>query len=240
MKTMICLILDRSGSMGGRENDVINGVNTFIADQKKLPDPASIAFVRFDSEAIERFRSMASLAECQPLNRDEYSPRGGTPLLDAIGKTLEELDNDWFAEKPDRAVLVIVTDGENNASHKFTKAQIKRMIESRQESGKWAIIYLGADVDAFVEASSMGISTQNTANYKATPMGMRSMYAAASASVESVRKTGFTLSSNLGGDIEEDGQVTRRAPSVQQQAQEPLKTEPWTAPEGNRPWSPPA
>src|SRR3990167_6944268 len=98
MKTMICLILDRSGSMHGRENDVIGGVNSFIEEQKKLPDPASIAFVRFDTEAIERFRAMGPLSEVQPLTLADYQPRGGTPLLDAVGTTIAKLDDDWKTE----------------------------------------------------------------------------------------------------------------------------------------------
>src|SRR6185369_9888604 len=72
VKTLICLILDRSGSMSGRESDVINGANGFIDKQKALPDPSSIALVRFDSEGIERFRAMAPLAECAPITEEDY------------------------------------------------------------------------------------------------------------------------------------------------------------------------
>ena len=204
MKSMICLILDRSGSMAGRENDVIGGVNSFLDEQKKLPDPASIAFVRFDTEATERFRPMASLAECKPLTVDEYKPRGGTPLLDAIGKTIVQLDGDWKTEQPERAILVIVTDGEENSSVEYTKAKIKEMIQARQDSGKWAIIYLGANVDAFHEAGSMGIAMANSAGYQNTAMGTKTMYAAASNAVGMMRATGATMAENLGRDIGED------------------------------------
>ncbi len=102
MKAMICIILDRSGSMSGRETDVIGGVNSFLADQKKLAEPASIALVRFDTEAIERFRPMVALEQCEALQASEYQPRGGTPLLDAIGQTVTQLDEDWKREQPDR------------------------------------------------------------------------------------------------------------------------------------------
>src|SRR5712671_2965563 len=74
MKSMICLILDRSGSMAGREKDVIGGVNTFLDEQKKLPHPASVAFVRFDTSATERFRPMASLKDVEPLTPTDYVP----------------------------------------------------------------------------------------------------------------------------------------------------------------------
>lgn len=203
LKTVICLILDRSGSMSGRESDVIGGVNSFLEDQKKLDAPASIAMVRFDSQGIERFRSMGPLQSCAKLTADDFQPRGGTPLLDAIGKTLNDLDNDWRTENPDRGILVIVTDGQENASIEFKKDQIKKMILDRQASGRWAIIYLGANVDAFGEASSMGISNMNTANYINTPKGIGAMYFAASSNVSAMRSSGNTYADSLNCTIGE-------------------------------------
>lgn len=238
MKAMICLILDRSGSMAGREADVIGGVNTFLDEQKKLPDPASIAMVRFDTDAVERFRPMQALAECKPLAKADYQPRGGTPLLDAIGKTLADLENDWKTEQPERAILMIVTDGEENSSREYTKAKIKEMIESRQASGKWAIVYLGANVDAFSEAGSMGISLANSAGYTNTARGTKSMYAAASGAVGMMRATGATMAHNLGRDIgeEDDQQPAAPAPVPPQ----PVAAQPWSEPKSAGPWTPPA
>lgn len=210
MNTLICLILDRSGSMGGREDDVVNGVNAFIADQKKLPDPATVVLVRFDSEEIERFRPAQPLAGLIPLSREDFKPRGGTPLLDAIGKTMDDLQKDWDAGDFDRGVMVIVTDGQENASRTYTKPMIKERISAAQESGLWAIIYLGANVDAFAEASQMGIAASNTANYANTSVGTISAYANLSASTTSVRTTGKTWVDNLEGDIQEDGTVKKR------------------------------
>ena len=228
MKAMICLILDRSGSMGGRENDVVNGVNAFIEEQKKLPDPASIAFVRFDTEAVERFRPMQALSEVKPLERGEYQPRGGTPLLDAVGKTIVQLDDDWKAEKPERCIVVIVTDGEENSSCEYTKAKIKALIDARQASGKWAFIYLGANVDAFHEAGQMGISAMNTGGYVNTAKGTRAMYHAASASVGQMRATGATLAHNLGRNIGEDDE--KQAPQPVAPAPVAVPAQPWTPP----------
>ncbi len=209
LKTMICLILDRSGSMKGRETDVVGGVNAFITEQKQLPNPASIAFVRFDGMATERFREMGPLAECKPLKPADYQPRGETPLLDAVGRTIVQLDEDWKTEKPDRCIVMIVTDGEENASRQYTKEQIQGLIKARQNSGLWAFIYLGANVDAFAEATSMGINPANAANYKPTAKGLRATYMAAGAAVMSMRFSGSTVSDSLGGDIEEDGTVKR-------------------------------
>lgn len=222
MKTLICLILDRSGSMSGREADVIGGVNTFIEEQKKLPDPASICFVRFDTGGVERFRPLTELAACPPLTKDDYVPRGGTPLLDAVGQTTVQLDEDWKTERPDRATVVIVTDGQENSSVEYTKEKVKALITSREASGKWAFIYLGANVDAFAEAGSMGINLANTAGYQNTAAGTKSLYTTLSASVATMRATGNTVAHNLGGEIGEDGAVKK--------AQKTPDGHPWTPP----------
>ena len=240
MKTLICLILDRSGSMSGRKSDVINGANGFIDKQKALPDPASIALVRFDSEGIERFRAMAPLAECTPITEEDYQPRGGTPLLDAVGQTIMALEGDWRREQPERAIVVIVTDGLENASREYTKLKVKELIEARQASGKWAFIYLGANVDAFAEGGEMGIAAANTAGYVNSAAGLRATYNSASASVSHMRTTGRTLAENLGGSINEDGSVTKRPEGGAQARPEQPKTSARPANQPNPPaWTPP-
>lgn len=210
-KTMICLIVDRSGSMMPLRKDVVGGVNSFIDQQKKQPDPAQMALVRFDSPentpVIERFRPMQPLTTLQPLTEEEYEPRGWTPLLDAVGRTIVDLDEDWKRDQPDRAIVVIVTDGMENASKEYTKPKIKSLIEAREASGKWTFIFLGANVDAFAEASALGIRSANTASYTASAAGMGATYSTVSETVGRMRRTGATMAHNLGGDITEDGTV---------------------------------
>jgi len=240
MKTLICLILDRSGSMSGRESDVINGANGFIDKQKALPDPASIALVRFDSEGIERFRAMAPLAECAPITEEDYQPRGGTPLLDAVGQTIMALEGDWRREQPERAIVVIVTDGLENASREYTKAKVKELIEARQASGKWAFIYLGANVDAFAEGGALGIAAANTAGYVNSAAGLRATYNSASLSVSHMRTTGQTLAHNLGGNINEDGSVTQRPKAgAPAEPATPKPSAPPASQAGSTTWTPP-
>lgn len=243
MKTMICLILDRSGSMQGRENDVIGGVNSFIEEQKKLPAPASVAFVRFDTDATERFRPMKPLTEVEPLTRNDYQPRGGTPLLDAVGRTITALDEDWKTEKPERCIVVIVTDGEENASKEYTKQKIQALIKARQDSGMWAFIYLGANVDAFHEAGQMGIAAANTAGYTNTSAGVKHMYSTASASVKHMRSSGATLSHNLGrnlGEQDDDQQAAPAPAPIPQQAASTTWVPPTGAPTSSGTWTPPS
>lgn len=237
MKTMICLVLDRSGSMGGRENDVVGGVNAFIEEQRKLPDPACMAFVRFDSEAIERFQPMQALAEVKMMTKDDFKPRAGTPLLDAIGQTITALEEDWKREQPDRAIMLIVTDGEENHSREYTKAKIKEMIESRQASGKWGFIYLGANVDAFAEGGSMGFSRANTAGYQNTAKGTQTLYAAASNAVRGMRLSAATEAAGLGRNVGEDEPEQPVVASAPPQAPSGPQ---WQAPKPAGPWTPPA
>lgn len=242
MKTMICIILDRSGSMGGRENDVINGVNSFIAKQKLDPEPTSIALVRFDTEAIERFRAMGPLGEVMELTGMDYQPRGGTPLLDAVGRTIIELDDDWKREQPDRAIVVIVTDGEENSSREYSKEKIKQLIEAREGSKLWAFIYLGANVDAFVEGAKMGIRSVNTAGYAATPQGIAQSFSTVSATASAMKFSGVMDAFNLGGNIAEDGTLVKAPTAGSSTVPVPTWVPPSTGSAPTPPliWSPPA
>lgn len=205
MKTLIYIVLDRSGSMGGRESDTVGGINGLVADQKKIKGEADIALVRFDSVSIETFRPLEPISRFTPIGIHEVQARGGTPLLDAIGFTTDEADKVWKMGGYERGVLVIVTDGEENQSTKFSRAHIKERIERFQASGQWQIIYLGADVDAFREASQLGVMLQNSAGYTKSAKGMKVAFDSISASLSETRTTGSTVSSflnkvNLGED----------------------------------------
>lgn len=244
MKTMIALILDRSGSMNGREADVIGGVNQFLADQKALAEPASVAFVRFDTE-VERFRSMTALENVEPLTDTEFRPRGSTALLDAVGQTIVALDEDWKTEQPDRAILVIVTDGEENASQEFNREKVKSLIEAREASGLWSVIYLGANVDAFAEGASLGVRSANTASYLNTQSGTAGLYRSLSNSVATMRSSGRT-DAGLGGSIQGDGSV-QQVPTPAKATAPIAAAKPWTPPSAATPntpatnaaWTPP-
>jgi hypothetical protein len=253
MKTLIAVILDRSGSMSGHESDTIGGVNNFIEEQKKLSDDSAILFVRFDTE-YERFRDRVELAKCTPLTAGEYKPRGMTSLLDAVGKTINAMENDWISFKPERAIVVIVTDGEENSSTEFTNAKIKEMIKSREASGKWAFIYLGTDVNAFAEGAKLGVQALNTAGFNKTARGFASTYANVSQTVSHMRFSGSTVAHNLGGKIEDDGSVSKEpavggwdvpvSPVVVGAPISDVKANVWQAPAGTATqastWTPPA
>ena len=223
-KTLIEFILDRSGSMNGRQADVVGGANRFLQEQRLLPHPALVGFTRFDDQAIERFRTPTPLKETLDLRLEEFVPRGMTPLLDAIGQTLIRIDSDWREIQPSRAIVIIITDGLENHSREYTRQKIQSMIRAREQSGRWTFIYLGANIDSFAEAGSIGISMANTANYKQTREGVYAMYAAASAGVSNMRASG-AMTANLGGDIAEDGSITPPTPVLPSDVEDPVGIE---------------
>jgi Mg-chelatase subunit ChlD len=150
-------ILDRSGSMQMCRDDTIGGFNSLVNDQKSLG--GTMTLVQFDHEYLVSYES-TPVNDVLPLNNETFQPRGSTALLDAIGKTLK-----LYADKP-VATVVILTDGQENASTEYTKAHIKDLIDQKTKDG-WTFMYIGANQDAFAEAGSMGIAPGCTMNYDA-------------------------------------------------------------------------
>ena len=143
--TEIIFILDESGSMGSVRNDVVGGFNTFVKDQKELPREAILTLVKFDTD-YTKLHEGALLENVNDLNNETYRPGGMTALLDAVGKTINEvvsrhatLDKD---EVPAKTIMVVFTDGEENSSQEFRKlADIAKMVKEREiNKTYWAIV----------------------------------------------------------------------------------------------------
>jgi len=193
--TEIVIILDESGSMSTKVNDVIGGFNKFISEQKKVPGEANVTLATFNSPGTyEQVFSRKPLINVEELNTKTYSPGGMTALLDAVGRTIdyegECLRNIDEPQRPDKIMFIIITDGEENSSTEYKKSRILEMIEHQTEVYKWQFIYLGANQDAFSEAASMGIPTINALNYVADQKGFVSAYSSMSECVSSYRSTG--------------------------------------------------
>jgi hypothetical protein len=186
-KRHIIPIMDRSGSIGSILSDMQGGYDQFIADQlvtdqqEGLTTTASL--YQFDEKHDQLF-SFAPLAE---LKSYKIVPRGWTALLDAVGTALVKEGEALAAlpedQRPGKVVVLIASDGKENYSKEYSKAQVAAMVTAQQEKYGWVIIYNGANQDAFAEAGGMGISGDTTLDYMATPEGTQSGWAAASASV---------------------------------------------------------
>ena len=161
------LILDRSGSMDTCLDDTIGGFNAFLREQ--TVDGGTLSLILFDHEYTPVYDKKPIL-EVEPLTRETFVPRGSTALLDAIGKTIKSITDDRTP------MIAILTDGQENASHAFTKAHIKDLIETKTKEG-WTFAYLGANQDAFAEAGSIGIKPGATLNFDAnrTPDAFREL-----------------------------------------------------------------
>lgn len=151
-------LLDRSGSMEACWDDTIGGYNALVKEQSAFG--GTMTLVQFDHEYTVTYKQ-SPIGEVVPLTRETYKPRGSTALLDAIGRTIKT----W--ESPDAPTVIILTDGQENSSTKYTKAHIKDLIEAKTNDG-WTFMYLGANQDAFAEAGSMGIAPACTMNYDVT------------------------------------------------------------------------
>jgi uncharacterized protein YegL len=173
----IVFVLDRSGSMGGLESDVIGGFNKFITEQKKEEGKAEVTVVLFDHEYNILYDRL-DLKKVEPLTSKEYWARGNTALLDAIGKTIEALDA--RLEDDDQVLFIINTDGFENSSTQYDNKKIAEMVTHHQDELEWKFIFLGANIDSFATGGNIGISSNTTRNYTASSKGVASVYASVS------------------------------------------------------------
>lgn len=162
----VVFLLDMSGSMLGMEEDTIGGYNGYLDNMKD--SDAKVTTVLFNG-SHEMITNGKCIKNVKKLSRKQYIPGGSTALLDAIGDTIKYMD-----EKCSNKVLfIITTDGEENSSRRYTKEDIKRLINIHDN---WEFIYLGADIDSYSEASSIGIKSNRTSNYKKTSKGVSKLF----------------------------------------------------------------
>jgi len=162
----IVFLLDRSGSMGGMEEDTIGGYNSYLKEQRK--NNVLVTTVLFDDK-YEILHQRKHIKNVSDLTKNDYYVRGCTALLDAIGKTINLMDRD----KAKKVIFIITTDGLENASKEYSKEQIKKMIKKHDN---WEFMYIGADIDSYSEGMSIGIKTSNISNYTKSKRGVKKLF----------------------------------------------------------------
>ena len=188
--TELVFILDRSGSMAGLERDTIGGFNSMIRKQKAEKGKCYVSTVLFDHER-EVLHDRVKLSEVPEMTERDYTVRGSTALIDAIGKAIHHIGNiHKYARKedvPERTVFIITTDGMENSSHLYTSDEVKRKIERQKAKYGWEFLFIGANIDAVSTAAKFGINKDRAVNYNADSEGTRILYESVSEAVQNIR-----------------------------------------------------
>jgi uncharacterized protein YegL len=188
--TEIAAILDRSGSMESLTNDTIGGFNNFLKEQQEISGEAVLTTVLFNDK-YKLLHDRVDIKKVKPMTNKEYVASGNTALLDAMGKTITDigvkLHNTPENERPSRVIIFVITDGEENSSTKYTNDKIKQMVELQKNTYSWEFIFLGANVDAFAVAASIGISADRAFNIAEDAEGIVSAQLEMSGAVSNLR-----------------------------------------------------
>ena len=190
-RVLVNVLLDESGSMQSCLDSTIEGFNSYVGSLLDAKDDMEyrLTVTKFDSRGNRVLWEAAPLKGIA-LNRDNYKPTGGTPLYDALGESISRVN----AAKDESVFFVIITDGGENESKRYTRDSVRQMIEGKTESG-WSFVYLGANQDAWNVGSSFGVNnsfnytTKNMAQNFRSASAMTTMYAAsASAGASSAER----------------------------------------------------
>lgn len=204
--TEMVFILDRSGSMSGLEKDTIGGFNSLIEKQKKQNGKCYVSTVLFDHET-QVIHDRVELADIKPMTEEDYFVRGCTALIDAIGGAIHHIKNiHKYARRedvPEHTMFVIITDGYENASKKYSSNQVKKMIEHEKEQYGWEFLFIGANIDAVETAKHFGINEDRAVNYHADELGTEVVYDTISDAFCNLRAS-MPLSDNWSNKINKD------------------------------------
>ena len=166
--TEVVFILDKSGSMSGQEADVIGGFNSMIEKQQKTEGKVWVSTVLFNQNSSV-LHDRVDLSQIKPLTRDDYFVDGNTALLDAVGGAIRHISNiHKYARKEDvpaKTLFIVHTDGMENASRTYTRADVKQMIKQQEENCGWEFLFAAANIDTKEFAADIGVSASRVMNY---------------------------------------------------------------------------
>ncbi|MBR6523775.1 MAG: VWA domain-containing protein [Clostridia bacterium] len=204
--TELVFIIDRSGSMSGLEKDTIGGFNSMIEKQRKEEGECYVSTVLFDHET-KVLHDRVKLSEVRPMTEEDYTVRGTTALIDALGGAIHHIGNVHKYARPEdvpaHTMFVITTDGMENASRRYTSDQVKQKIERQKEKYGWEFIFIGANIDAVETAARYGINAERAVNYHADGKGTEMLFKSVSKAVCNMRSS-EPMSNDWRKDIDED------------------------------------
>lgn len=206
--TELTFILDRSGSMSGLEADTIGGYNSMMKKQKKEEGEVVVSTVLFDDDT-EVLYDRVPLSKVPEMTENDYYVRGCTALLDAVGGAIHHIGNvHKYArdeDRPEKTLFIITTDGQENASRRYTYDKVKRMVERQKKRYGWEFLFLGANMDAVAEAGRFGIAPERAVRYQCDEEGTAVNYRVLSKAVSRVRMCSTAnISEALASDWKEE------------------------------------
>ena len=160
-RVLVNVILDKSGSMSTKVQDVIGGFNLYLDElAKESAVDYGFSLTLFDTVVEMRYKA-TPLANVAKLDDATYRPSGNTALLDAIGNTVQTVSTESF----DKIITVIMTDGEENSSREWNLKAIRELIKTKEAAGNWTFVFLGANVDAFEQGANLGVPVAQSVRY---------------------------------------------------------------------------
>ncbi len=204
--TEIVCIVDQSGSMYRVKEDAVGGFNQFLDEQASIPGEATVTLTLFNHE-IEVVCESVPIEQAGPLDMETYRPGGMTALMDAVGTTLERLSEkfDQRDQAPGQVIVLILTDGRENASSRFRQAEVAEMIDRREEERDWEFVFWGADIDADEVAGSLHIDSDRVSRVEASSDGLGEAFGEMSRLTRDFRESGVLdkLEDPPDGDLHE-------------------------------------
>ena len=201
-RTLIAVLLDRSGSMESIKTDTEGGFNAFMGEQRAQPGEARVTLAQFDTE-YDVVYANRPIADVPPL---ALQPRGATALLDGIGRLVTdvgaELAAQADAERPGHVIVVVMTDGYENSSVEWTLDAVRAAIERQERDYSWDFVFLGANIDAVAVGRGMGFAADKSLTYAASDGGVASAMASTTSYVS--RKRAAPVAATVAGFSDED------------------------------------
>ena len=201
--TQITFVLDSSGSMSKIREDTIGGFNTFLTDQRDEPGRAAVTLYEF-SDSVSRVYHGKPLGDAPDLDEETYTPGGRTALHDAITTAVTETDAHIEKQpatvQPDTVVVVVLTDGKENASE-TPRDRVRELVEQYRQDHDWEFLFIGANQDAVLTATRMGIEAEKSLDMAHSGEGTQAAYESTSRNISEARQTG-----SAGGYTDEDRQ----------------------------------
>jgi hypothetical protein len=187
--------------MSAIEDETKEGFNAFLTDQRAESGTATVSLYEFDS-TVELVYQNRLIEDAPVLDADNYSPGGSTALHDALSRAVAEtselIDAVAAPEQPENTIVVVLTDGKENASD-TTAPEVREQVEHRRDGQEWEFLFIGANQDAALTAEEMGMDESKSLNMAHDGEGTRDAYRSTSESISRARQEGET-----GGFTEED------------------------------------